>query len=396
MSLLRIKIASFLFIGLFLCLSCSKDEDPVPPKTGTVVDPDPEPIVSPSPDFGMTDVEANATIITQKMGAGFNLGNTFDLRANSTDPNSIKPIIDLYVEGGMTHMRIPVTWTDEFNGDHLTDALGNIKFSHPRFSQLKEVIDYALGKGIYVVINAHHEREFKETYSNSTKQNEQFTNLWTGIATYFKNYPQTLIFEILNEPEGAFGDFSGSLSPFDENAITLTRTINTLGFNTIRNSDPLNANRVVMISTNGQGNHSMIEEVYPTKNALPGNGEDDFLVIQLHTYDPWPFCGQNGANSAYPGKETVEAAVRRALDHAKTLEVPVNYGEFGVGRVSRQQDRNTAIVREYYRTIVQTVLGEGMSVTPWDDRGWFGLVSRNSAQEYEFNFDIVPSMLAAE
>ena len=128
----------------------------------------------------------NATQIIADMESGFNLGNTFDNGQNSTDPETIKPIIDLYVDAGMKHIRVPVTWMEGFRGDPLTDSLGNINFEHERFLQLQEVVDYALDKGLYIVINAHHERDFKEHYDDSPEWNAKFTTLWTGISNHFK------------------------------------------------------------------------------------------------------------------------------------------------------------------------------------------------------------------
>jgi hypothetical protein len=85
------------------------------------------------------------------MGTGFNLGNTFDYALQSTSPASIYPIIDLYANVGMKHIRIPVTWMDGFGGNTLANTNGTINFSHARFVHLKSVIDYAISKKLFVV-----------------------------------------------------------------------------------------------------------------------------------------------------------------------------------------------------------------------------------------------------
>ena len=54
--------------------------------------------------------------------------------------------------------------------------------------------------------------------------------------------------------------------------------------------------------------------------------------------------------------------------------VPINYGEYDVGRRVRREERGTATVLEFYKTIVNTTREEGMSTSVWDDRGWFGLI----------------------
>ena len=246
---------------------------------------------------------------------------------------------------------------------------------------------------MYVVLNAHHEN-WLSNYDGSENYNAKFRNLWRGIAEHFKNYPQFLIFELLNEPHGKFGDWSGGADPFSNQALTLTRQIYDVGYNVVRETGGANVTRIIMISTNGMGNHSLIEEVYPNKTYLPGGGTDDYLAIQVHTYDPWSFCGQNGSNSFYPGSSSIENSIRNVATHARLLDVPVNYGEFGVGRESNTNERNTDIVREFYRTIRMTTLDENMSSTVWDDRGWFGLIISNGQGSYIFMYNIVPTMMA--
>ncbi|PTM19810.1 MAG: glycoside hydrolase, partial [Bacteroidetes bacterium] len=89
-------------------------------------------------------------------------------------------------------------------------------------------------------------------------------------------------------------------------------------------------------------------------------------------------------------------SMRAVAEHGRMLQVPINYGEFGVGRDGNQSERDTDLVREYYRTVVQTALAEGMSSTVWDDRGWFGLVEQDGTNTFRFKFDIVPYMLAED
>jgi endoglucanase len=342
------------------------------------------------PPITKTTFESAAEVV-ELMGTGFNLGNTFDYSLQSTNPASIYPIIDLYYNAGMRHIRVPVTWMDGFNGNTLASAAGAIDFSHARFIQLKAVIDYAVNKKMFVVLNTHHEHWLNTNYDGSTQYNEAFATLWTGIATHFKDYNHLLIFEVLNEPHGVFGDWSGGASPSSSNALLLTRQINKIGYDAIRLTGGLNSNRVVMVSTNGMGNHSQLDDVYPSLASIPGGGSDNFLAFHVHTYDPWAFCGQTGRNTSWPGSSAISNALVSTSSHAKTLNVPVNYGEFGVGRDANAAERNTAIVREYYRTMRLTCLREKMAPTVWDDRGWFGLINQDGSS---FIYNIVPSMMA--
>jgi endoglucanase len=369
-------IMQFVFAFSMVLFSCSEGAEPIPAA------------VTPPP---ITSNFVSAAAVIDSMGTGFNLGNTFDFAIQNTNPTSIYPIIDLYANAGMKHIRIPVTWMDGFGGNTLADANGNINFSHPRFIQLKAVIDYAINKKMFVVINTHHEHWLNKNYNGTAQYNIPFTNLWTGIATHFKDYSHLVIFEVLNEPHGVFGDWSGGASPSNSAALALTRQINKVGYDAIRATGGLNTSRVVMVSTNGMGNHTQLDDVYPSLASLPGGGSDKYLSFHVHTYDPWAFCGQTGSNASWPGSSSIANSLLAVSNYAKTLNVPVNYGEFGVGRDANASERNSNIVREYYRTMRLTCLSEKMSPTVWDDRGWFGLVNTTGTS---FIHNIVPNMMA--
>ncbi len=378
------------FAFLVFLFSCSKKAEPIPPAVITqpvVMTP---PMVT-SPPILTTTNFASAAVVVDSMGTGFNLGNTFDYALQSTNPTSIYPIIDMYYNAGMRHIRVPVTWMDGFGGNHLADASGNINFSHSRFVQLKAVIDYAINKKMFVVLNTHHEHWLNNNYNGTAQYNNPFANLWTGIANHFNDYSHLLVFEVLNEPHGVFGDWNGGASPSNSNALALTRQINKVGYDAIRITGGLNSNRVIMVSTNGMGNHNQLDDVYPSIASLPGGGSDGYLSFHVHTYDPWAFCGQTGSNASWPGSTSIANSLRTVSNYAKTLNVPVNYGEFGVGRDANASERNSNIVREYYRTMRLTCLSEKMSPTVWDDRGWFGLVSQDGVS---FVHNIVPTMMA--
>ncbi|MBP9212011.1 MAG: cellulase family glycosylhydrolase, partial [Bacteroidetes bacterium] len=364
---------------LFLLIACSQDE------ANASVSPEPE---------KDTSSAKTASAVILSMGTGFNLGNTFDLAQNPTTIETIRPIIDLYYSAGLRHIRIPVTWREGFSGNTLANTSGTVNFQHPRFVQLKAVIDYALQKKMIVVLNTHHEHWLKDNYNGTPAHDSIFTALWRDIASYYKDYPYELVFELLNEPDGVFGDWTGGPTPNDQLALALTRHINYVGWKAVRETGGRNASRVIMLSTNGQGNQSQIEEVFPDKASLPGGGADRYLAIQVHTYDPWSFCGENGSNNAWPGTSALVSGVTKVAAHAKLLGVPINYGEFGVGRAANIAERTTDIVRSYYRTIHLAALNEGMSATFWDDRGWFGLIAKDGTGTYSFLFDIIPTVMA--
>ncbi len=374
---------TFKILGLFLsfmAFSCT-DDDKVVFVQGEETTQQPEDPNVPS-----------AKTVTLAMGPGFNLGNAFDNGLNAPEFASLKPIIDLYKNAGMKHVRIPVTWMDRF-ANNIADANGNVDYNHPRFLQLVQTIDYALSQDLYVVINTHHEHWLKDHYDGSDNFNSKFTTLWTDIAEYFKGYPNKLIFEVLNEPEGTMGELDGDgpfPDPSDATALQYTRQINLVGYDAIRNTGENNATRIVMVGLNGQGNAVNFDKVYPNIASLPGNGNDKNVMVQVHSYNPWAFCGETGSNAAFPGTPAIETGIQTVSVHSIKLNVAVNYGEFGVGRSTNQAERNSDVVRGFYRTVAVSTIGQKMSYTVWDDRGWFGLTNNSGTA---FLHNIVPTML---
>jgi endoglucanase len=339
-------------------------------------------------------VAANTAKVTlASMDVGYNLGNTFDLQINNLDEKDICKLIDLYVSVNCKHIRIPVTWIDGFNGDLLVNNNGKLLAKHPRFLLLKKTIDYAISKKLYVILNTHHEKWLKDNYDGTANIDNKFQSLWTEIAKQFEKYPPQLIFEVLNEPDGALGQWDGKVKPNNPQAVTLTRQINDVGYKAIRATGGKNTTRVILISPNGQGNHSQLKQIYPSKESLPGGGNDTFLAATVHTYDPYDFCGPNGTNAKYPGDQVVAQAIQDCISHATKIDLPIHYGEFGVGREKNPQTRDTQPVREYYWAIRQATKAANVPCAFWDDRGWFGMVELNKAGRYTFVFDLVPSML---
>ena len=381
---MKYNLKFLILLLIFFNFSCSTEDTDVLINGDTI-----DETVDPSDGISLTAKE-----ITRAMGPGFNLGNTFENGINPATLVNAQPIIDLYASAGMKHIRIPVTWLERFT-TNLADANGNIDVNNTRFKELVKVVDYAISKEMYVIINTHHEHWLKDFYDGSAAFDTKFKTLWTGIANYFKDYSHYLIFEVLNEPEGQLGEWGGTWpQPTSTIALANTRQVNKVGYDAIRATGGNNETRLIMVGTNAQGNEEMIEEVYPNKASLPGGGDDKYLAIQVHSYNPWAFCGQTGNNGAFPGTASIENAIKKVGVHSRLLDVPVNYGEFGVGRqgtaTSPTSERNTDVVKGYYKTFHTTTLNEQMSYSVWDDRGWFGLVNSSGTS---FTNNIVPFML---
>lgn len=351
----------------------------------------------------------NAKTVVKEMGWGFNLGNSWDRGNQPRTDTELIPFIDKYKLAGARHVRIPVTWiTPLAGGDNSvmvvesSNWIQNINASHNYLEELKQTIDYCISQGLYVIINTHHEEWIKDHYSESTSADltAKFKKLWRFIAEEFNSYSKKLIFEVMNEPEGNFGvdDGPGGFpAPNTINSLW-TRNINQAGYDAIRDTGGNNSTRIIMVSPNGQSADQLIKNVWPTASTLPGGGNDSNLAIQVHSYDPWGFCGPEGSSSYYTGtygndlSAKIKAEVEAAAAAAASLNnVALHYGEFGVGRSGSQSDRDDDRVRNWHRALVETCINNDIAVTIWDDRGYYRYISDNAQS---WTYDIVPYMIA--
>src|SRR5690625_2646711 len=150
------------------------------------------------------------------MGIGINLGNTLDAPAEGEWATPAeKHHLEDFREAGFTHVRIPVTW-----GNHM-DTSAPYAVHEERMARVEQVVDWALGQGFYVTLNAHHESWLKDDYKISTRK--RFDALWGQIAHRFQNKSARLIFEILNEPVGMTAE---QVNPLNKRILGIIRDTN--------------------------------------------------------------------------------------------------------------------------------------------------------------------------
>jgi len=304
----------------------------------------------------------------QNMSRGINIGNVYDFDQGNRDPAVVKEQVKWAHDEGFRHIRLPVTWDGYF------DANSQLT------KQVTEVVDYALGLGLHVVINSHHEHWLKDGYDGSQHYKDQFWNLWTGIAGHFAYKSSRLSFEVLNEPDKAFGSWNGNPHPYDQLAIDRTREVNGLGYAAIR-SVAGNQDRMIFLHPNAMSSIGTAKALYPSKWSLPGGGKDACVGVTVHTYDPYDFCGENGHSNYYANPSAMKKDLifkfKDLRDWAFDSHIPVYVGEYGVGRqMDRQWDRNNENVREYYKFVANHFRESGMAVCAWDDPGWFGIYNQ--------------------
>ena len=130
-------------------------EFPVVTEALTVTEtPTEAPTVTPTPELTIADISSMELVSQMKIG--WNLGNSLDATGGGIgvmtetswgNPKTKQEMIDAIVEAGFNVVRIPVTWDSHFG------PAPEYKVHDVWLQRVKEVVDYAYSKGVYVIID---------------------------------------------------------------------------------------------------------------------------------------------------------------------------------------------------------------------------------------------------
>lgn len=328
-------------------------------------------------------VEANmdrtAKELAKAMYPGWNLGNTMeagDMANNFTNAGGLgaetawqstqttKALIDFVKAQGFKSVRIPTSWVM----GHITDA-ENMTIDPAWLARVKEIVDYCISDGLYVFINDHwdggwiEEEGFSKTSSSYEAVDEtiiadkvnKLKKLWTNIATYFKDYNEYLMFAGLNEPFQEYNLFSTrhrELTPILER-------YNQAFVDAVRATGGNNAKRVLIV----QGPSTNISSTVNYFN-MPTDTENGKLMVEVHYYEPWDFCGSNATKDW-----NADASVKTSFESLKTKfvnhDIPVVIGEYGANWQENTESHNDAI-RRFFKSVVENAGNCGIVPFAWD------------------------------
>ena len=352
--------------------------------------------------LAMTAADAQnrtATEVINDMAPGWNLGNTLEgvatwagtdflnnkggLGAETSwqDTKTTQEIIDYVKSLGFKSVRIPCAWVY----GHISNA-STYEIDSQWMTRVKEVVDYCIRDGLYVVLNDHWdggwlENHIADTDAATIKKNKTIlTALWTQIANVFKDYDEHLLFAGLNEPNAENQAATNNLIQYNQ---TFVDAVRATGGN--------NAKRVLVV----QGPSTNIEH---TCNFMAGKMPTDIiegrLAIEVHYYNPWQFWGMEKdeswgkvfyywgqgnhlSGSTHNATWGEEADMKKQLQMMKTNFVdkgyPVVIGEFGANwrdlssLSGESQEKHNASIKAHYRELHRLCkeMG-GMVPMTWD------------------------------
>jgi endoglucanase len=276
------------------------------------------------------------------LGRGINLGNALE------GPNEgewgvtlQEEYFQLIKDAGFNSIRLPVRWS--------AHAANVPPYTiDPNF--LKRVdwaIQNTLSRKMVMVFTTHY---YYELYSDPNGHKERYLALWKQIAEHYKDYPDTLFFEPLNEPTDKLGVGEWN---------TLLKEVLVV----IRKSNP---NRTVVIGTANLG------RIYAIKSLeLPR--EDRNIIVTFHYYLPHRFTHQGVSwekdsdkwlGMKWTGSEDEKRLVVKDLDlaanWAKENDRPIYLGEFGVYEKADMDSR-----ARWTKCVAEAAVERGFSFAYW-------------------------------
>jgi aryl-phospho-beta-D-glucosidase BglC (GH1 family) len=280
-----------------------------------------------------------------QMQRGINLGNTFDAPPGETawgNPLVQDYYFDDYKTAGFTAVRIPVTWDQHAS----TDAPYTIDATF--LARVEQVVDWGLSRGLFILMNAHHEAWLKENFNAGNVA--RFAAIWTQIAQHFSGKSDHLVFEILNEPH-----------PMAASDLT---SLNSQILGIMRQTNPTRL--VVYAGTDYSGDNFLEQQAVPATN-------DPYLIANFHCYSPWTFV--SGDASVIWGSQSDKDAIKGTFDgvaqFAASKGIPAMVNEFGAGPAHDYNSREA-----FYHTYVDNAVRTGMAYFAWDDGGDFRTYDR--------------------
>lgn len=237
----------------------------------------------------------SAADLAEKMGAGWNYGNTLEANFGGTpdetvwgNPKASQEMVDAVIEAGFGTVRIPISYLSKI------DDSNGYKIDDEWLERIAEVVDYCYNRGLFVIINMHgdgyHTIKGGWLLCNSSDQEaikEKFSAIWRQVAERFKDYDEHLIFESMNEIfDGVYHipvpEYYENINDYDQIFVDTVRQ--TGGNNTHRWLMVAGWNTDIMYTCGGYGFR------FPTDSEK--SVHDVRLILSVHCYDPWEYCGE--------------------------------------------------------------------------------------------------------
>ena len=275
--------------------------------------------------------DSDSVAFTKKLGLGYNWGNTMEawgtggtLEIGWGAPVSTKEMFEDLKSKGITTIRLPVAWSVRMDKNNkIWDVLDN---------RVNEIVDYAIGSGMYVILNIHWDGGWINDPKTGFTKNwaacmKKYVDIWTQICSRYADYDEHLIFESLNE-EGSFDNIWNKYTNQGnkKTAFEILNRINQQFVNTVRESGGKNSSRYLLIAGYGTD----IDMTCQPEFKMPADKKKR-CMISVHYYTPSTFAiltedASWGKNRRTWGSDADIAELKKNMAKMK-----VNFQDKGIG-----------------------------------------------------------------
>lgn len=356
--------------------------------------------------------DLDQTEIVEAMGAGWNLGNQLEASVDGTpyetawgNPTITQDLIDAVKAAGFDTVRIPVSYLNKIGSapDYTIDSTW--------LDRVQEVVDMCIDNDMFVIINIHGDGYNSVSGSwllcngsDQTTIKAKYEAVWEQIANRFADYDEHLIFESMNE------EFDGTYGTPNTTYYDNINDYNQIFVDTVRNTGSNNAKRWLLIPgwntdiwyTAGDYGFEL-----PTDNYRSSDISSNRIMISVHYYSPWEFCGNESSDVTQWGDSATDSSKVASWGDESYLQsafstmyqkfvangYPVVIGEYGSIDKSEYDSVNTTCRAEFASKVCSYADSYGMVPVAWDN-GYtgtygFGLIDRTTYEVTE------PEIIAA-
>lgn len=193
-------------------------------------------------------------------GAGVNFGNALEAPEEGSWGVTIQEsYVEAIADAGFQTVRLPVKWSGH------ADLTAPYTLDPVFLARVDEVVSWILERDLNVIIDLHH---YDEMSDDPAAHVTRWLAIWRQVAEHYAEAPESVAFELMNEPNSALGDELWNQMVGQALAV-------------VRETNPT---RWVVVGPTG----------WNSIGALPGLQwpDDDRLVVTVHYYDPFEFTHQ--------------------------------------------------------------------------------------------------------
>ena len=309
---------------------------------------------------------------------GWNLGNTLEPPCGEGcwGPPATQALINQVASAGFNAVRIPCAWDSHANQS-------TYQIDPVYMARVQQVVGWCLATNLHVIINDHWDGGWLENNLTGTVNptiNAKMSSYWTQIANAFAGYDNRLLFAAANEPNVSTAAQMSELMTY----------YNTF-LNAVRGTGGSNSSRWLVV----QGPSTDIDTTYSLMNTLPTDPTPGRLMVEVHYYSPWNFCGLSSdqtwgnmfyfwgqayhstsdpsRNATFDEEAYVDAEFQKMTDQFVSQGIPVMIGEFGaMKRTTLSEpdlDLHLASRTYYHKYVADSARSHGMSPFFWDTPG---------------------------